>query len=65
MAEKPPKKPKLTDAERHQRFLDMAEEVGASEDTKDFDQAFTKIVPPKESHPAPAETPPRRSRNDQ
>jgi hypothetical protein len=65
MSEKPPKKPKLTDAERYKRFLDMAEEVGASEDTKDFDQAFTKVVPPKEAHQDHAGTPPRRSRSGQ
>ena len=39
------KNPKLTDAERHERFVDMAREVGASEDPKDFDKAFKKVTP--------------------
>jgi hypothetical protein len=38
---------KLTDAERHKRFVEMAREVQASDDPKDFEQAFKKIVPPK------------------
>jgi hypothetical protein len=45
-----PRKPKarLTDAERHKRFVEMAREVGASEDPKAFDKAFRKVVqPPK------------------
>ena len=37
-------KPKLTDAERHARFVDMAKEVKASEDSKDFDRAFAGVV---------------------
>jgi hypothetical protein len=41
---KPKRLPKLTDAERHQRFLETAREVGASEDPKDFERAFEKIV---------------------
>ena len=40
---------KLTDAERHKRFLDMAREVEASNDPKDFDRAFDKVVTSK--HP--------------
>lgn len=38
------KKPKLTDAERYKRFLDAAKEAGASDDHKDFDKAFEKVV---------------------
>ncbi len=38
------RKPKLTDEERHKRFVDMAREVGASDDPKDFDKAFKKVV---------------------
>ena len=45
MASKP--KPKLTDAERHKRFLEMAKQVGASDDPKDFESAFKKIALPK------------------
>lgn len=37
-------KPKLTDTERHARFVDMAHKVGASDDPKDFDKAFKKIA---------------------
>jgi hypothetical protein len=35
-------KPKLTDAERHHRFVAMAQQVGASDDVKDFEKAFQK-----------------------
>jgi hypothetical protein len=38
---------KLTDSERHKRFVDMAKEVGASENPKDFDVAFKKVTKPK------------------
>jgi hypothetical protein len=34
MAKKSDPKPKLTDAERRKRFVDMAKEVGASENRK-------------------------------
>jgi hypothetical protein len=40
------KKPKPTDAERHKRFVETAREVGASNDPKDFDKAFDKVVIP-------------------
>jgi hypothetical protein len=41
--------PKLTDAERHKRFVDMAKEVGASEKPEDFDSAFKNVTkPPKQ-----------------
>ena len=43
MTKKSPPKPKLTDVERHKRFKDMAHEVEASEDEKDFDKAFRKV----------------------
>jgi hypothetical protein len=49
MPHKPARKPKLTDAERHKRFVDMAEKVMASHDPKDFDKAFKKVVAPKRS----------------
>jgi hypothetical protein len=39
-------KPKLTDAERYRRFLAAAKEVGASDDPKDFDKAFKRVVHP-------------------
>jgi hypothetical protein len=44
MHRKPPPKSKLTDAERHKRFVEMAKEVGASDDPKDFEKAFKKVV---------------------
>jgi hypothetical protein len=44
MPRKSPTKPKLTDAERHKRFLDMAREVGASGDQKDFEKVFKTVV---------------------
>lgn len=46
---KRPKKLKLTDVDRHKRFVDMAREVGASDKPADFDRAFqavTKAVKP-------------------
>ena len=44
MAEMKPKKPKLTDKERHERFVEMAREVEAAEDPKAFDKAFEKVA---------------------
>lgn len=41
---KKPTKPKLTDAERHKRFVEMAREVEASESPKAFDLAFSKVA---------------------
>jgi hypothetical protein len=42
---KPKHKQKFTDAERHKRFVDMAREVEASDNLKDFDEAFKKVIP--------------------
>jgi hypothetical protein len=47
MSRKPQSKPKLTDAERHKRFVEMAKQVGASDDPRDFEAAFKKVVLPK------------------
>jgi hypothetical protein len=44
MARKSATKPKLTDAERHARFVEMARKVGASDDPKDFEKAFTRVA---------------------
>ena len=44
MAGKP--RAKLTDANRHARFKEMAREVGASNDPKDFDKAFEAVTTP-------------------
>jgi hypothetical protein len=47
MAPKPKLRPKLTDAERHKRFVEMAREVEASEDPGDFERAFEDVTTPK------------------
>jgi hypothetical protein len=44
MPSKSDRKPKLSDTERHKRFVEMAREVGTSNDPKDFDRAFDDIV---------------------
>ena len=38
------RKRKETPAEQHKRFLETANEVGASEDPKDFEKAFKKVT---------------------
>jgi hypothetical protein len=43
-AKRKPKRVKLTDSERHARFVETARKIGASEDPKDFDKAFEKAV---------------------
>jgi hypothetical protein len=47
--------PKLSDAERHKRFVEMAHEVEASDNPRDFDRAFAKVVT-KPSHPQKQKT---------
>lgn len=37
------KKPKLTDAERHERFVEIAKKVEASDRLEDFDKAFDSL----------------------
>jgi hypothetical protein len=47
-------KAKLTDAERHQRFVDMAHEVDADERPQSFDDAFSRVAiapPPTKDKP--------------
>jgi len=44
---RPKPKPKPTDAERHKRFVDMAREVQAYDDPKDFEKAFKQVAPTK------------------
>jgi hypothetical protein len=51
MPKKSARKPKPTDAERHKRFVDMARQVGASDDAKAFDRAFKKIAGTKAKKP--------------
>jgi hypothetical protein len=48
MTRKAERKPKLTDAERHKRFVEMAKEVGASDKPEDFERAFKKVTPRRE-----------------
>lgn len=38
------KKPKLTDAERHKRFIETAKKVGASDSIDEFDSAFMQVL---------------------
>jgi hypothetical protein len=40
----PKRLPKLSDAERHKCFVEMAREVEASEDPEEFDAAFKKVL---------------------
>jgi hypothetical protein len=47
MPRKSASKLKLTEAERHKLFVEMARKVQASNDPKDFEKAFKKIVTPK------------------
>ena len=42
-------KPRLTDAQRHERFVAMVREVGASTDAADFDAAFKALDKRKKS----------------
>jgi hypothetical protein len=44
MADKQTRKPRLTNAERHKRFVEMAREVEASDNPKDFEEAFKAVV---------------------
>lgn len=43
-AAKAKSKPKLSDIERHARFIETARKIEASEDTADFEKVFKKIV---------------------
>jgi hypothetical protein len=47
VSRKPKAKPKLSDTERFERFREMAREVEASDDPKEFDKAFKKVVSSK------------------
>ena len=48
-------KQKLTDAERHKRFVETAREVDASEKAVDFDRAFEKVTLPHRRFERPPE----------
>ena len=41
---KQPKKSHLTDAERHERFVETAKASGADESPEAFDRAFASVV---------------------
>lgn len=45
------RKPKLTDAERHKRFVENARAIGADESVEAFDRAFKKVSMPLRSKP--------------
>jgi hypothetical protein len=51
MKPKPSKKPKLTDEERHKRFVEVARKVEASDDPEDFDKALKAIASHDETKP--------------
>jgi hypothetical protein len=55
MAAKSKREPKLTDAERHARFVETAHEVDASDDPDDFEKAFGRVVTPPPSGGLPPE----------
>jgi hypothetical protein len=40
-------KPKLTDAERSKRFVEVARKIGASDDPRSIVPAFRRVVKPK------------------
>jgi hypothetical protein len=40
-------KSKLSDAERHKRFLEEARRAEASDDPEDFDKALKKVILPQ------------------
>lgn len=54
MTPKKTTKPKLTDAERHKRFVEMAREVEASESPKAFDKAFKRVTGPSAPRSRPS-----------
>ncbi len=51
MTSPPTPKPKITDAERHKRFVEAAKKVGASSNPKDFDKAFERVAARKNRQP--------------
>ena len=51
MARKPQSKSKLSDAERHARFVETARKVEVDESPGAFDRAFEKVVKPVTPRP--------------
>jgi hypothetical protein len=54
---RPERKQKLTDDERHKRFVDMAREVGASDDLEALNNALRLIAKRTGTAPTPKVTP--------
>jgi hypothetical protein len=48
-------KPKLTDKEQSERFIEAAREIGFEDDSSRFEKVFKKLVPPKVRRPGPSE----------
>lgn len=48
---RPERKLRLTDRERHARFVEMAREVEASDDPEAFDRAFERVAQPPPEKP--------------
>lgn len=44
MKQKPQERSKLTDAERHKRFVETIKKTGVSDKITDFDNAFIKLA---------------------
>lgn len=55
------KPPPLDEKPQHERFIETAREIGASEDPEEFERAFRQVVRPKqdESDGRIKEGPPR------
>jgi hypothetical protein len=45
----PSKKPKYTDKEQSERFIETARKLGIEETGKTFERTFAKIIRPKQS----------------
>jgi hypothetical protein len=43
------KKPDLTPAEQFKQFREAAKKAGVTEDEKEFERTFKKVVPPKKA----------------
>lgn len=54
---KAPKKPKLTDQQRHARFLEAAKMAEASDDPADFERAFKAVTKNPSQRTRPTKTP--------
>jgi len=46
---KTPKTPKLTDAERHKRFIEAAKKAEASDKLEDLERSLDNIIKPRPS----------------